>query len=101
LTDSKNGNGTKIATSPGEESVTAAAMPLAKLMASSFVSGLSFQFPVMNGFRVAESCVILEHCCDGAKAKEVSDSLDNSNKVHAQATFMVIARYDFIFVKNW
>jgi hypothetical protein len=61
LTDSKNGNGTKMATSAGEELVTAAAIPLAKLMASSFVSGLSFQLPVMNGFRAANSCVLLEH----------------------------------------
>mmetsp|Transcript_299 Transcript_299/g.840 ORF Transcript_299/g.840 Transcript_299/m.840 type:complete len:212 (+) Transcript_299:355-990(+) len=50
-THSMKGNGTNKATSPGESGFTAFAMPVASSTASSLVDGLSFQFPVMKGFR--------------------------------------------------
>jgi hypothetical protein len=43
------GNGTKRATSQGDFSLTDAAIPFASVIASSFVEGFNFQFPVING----------------------------------------------------
>ena len=66
LTDSMNGKGTKRPTSQGDFSVMELAIPRARSTASALVSGFSFQFPVMKGFRANKLVEGIEVDCVAA-----------------------------------
>lgn len=48
--------------------MTASAIPEARAIASSFVCGLSFQFPLMNGLRAISNAKVRGALVAGAKA---------------------------------
>jgi hypothetical protein len=51
------GKGTNNETSPGDPGETDAAISVANFTASAFVSGFNFQFPAINGFRLASNSI--------------------------------------------
>ncbi len=100
---SMNTYGTKRATSAsGESSVILLAISLANVTASSFVCGLSFQFPEMKGLR-ASSCVDVvvvanDLVADGAKALELAS---DAKRVIAEKSFIVLDVCVCVCVCGW
>ena len=89
-TASMNGYGTKIATSPGDSGVTAAATPDAKSTASCIVVGFIFQLPVMKGFRW---CCVAAHnatreLCGAGNNRQLDPTVPGSCGRHVSSAWI-------------
>jgi hypothetical protein len=87
-TASINGKGTKMATSAGEEGLTAFAIPVASSMASCLEVGFNFQFPVIRGFRAERSVGRLKAMFCETKAEDRS-RVPRASRRDAKEDFMV------------